>query len=227
MANKFLILAMYKLVTASKISLYRGVQDIMPSEMQKKYIGDGIYGSGMYFAFNYEDAENYMEGIYDELFSRWGIIAEYNFDLGNSIVLSPLNTEGICKSLFDTFTFKKDAKLKLGVAKIEAEKLTDLASKKKFDSIILKGTGYGHEFEGPNGGEQVILLPNSKIKPSLKYINIFFKDVSYANKLGKLIKIKPYHKSVAKIPISSFKKVDAFLKAQNWKDDDYEEEEEY
>jgi hypothetical protein len=47
----------------------------------------------------------------------------------------------------------------------------------------------------------------------------------YAEKLSKLIKIKSYNKSIDNIPVTSLKKVDAFLQSQNWKDDDDDNEE--
>lgn len=85
------LLAALQKITSAKHVLYRGVQDVMPSQMQKMYTGQGIFGSGMYFAFDYDDAENYRDGTgYDEdHYRRWGIVAEYTLNLGNSIVLSP------------------------------------------------------------------------------------------------------------------------------------------
>lgn len=212
--NKYKLITALEKVTAAKMHLYRGVQDVMPSDMQKYYKGDGIFGSGMYFAFDYDDAENYMLGIDDESCRYWGIVGEYNFDLGNSIELTPSNANGIEDGMADTISFKKNARIKLG-SKVKQEKLTELANKKGFDSIVLKI----EEGERPDGGEQVILL-SSKIKPILKSLDIYFMQEGYAEKLSKLIKIKSYNKAIDNIPVTSLKKVDAFLQSQNWKDDD-------
>lgn len=72
-----LVAALQRVVAeAKKLTLYRGVQDIYPSQVTHTYEGDGVFGPGTYFAMYYEDAEGYAQG-HSNGFELFGLVLEY------------------------------------------------------------------------------------------------------------------------------------------------------
>lgn len=183
------------------IEVYRGVTDVWPDQINPTHKGDGVFGPGTYFALDYNTAEGFALGEF-ESYEHFGVVCTYKVPVKNVVTLSEDMYEGIESAM--------DLTLQPGItsplpSKIKANRLTKVAGKKGFNALILKQSSEGSM---PEGNEQYILTPTSKIKPILISFSIYG-DSSILKNLGVRVE---HGTHTEQIPAKEIKKISERLR---------------
>ncbi len=146
---------------SKKIRAWRAVDDIMLSDADPYYPGDGVLGPGTYLrphisgvdkARSWRDKNTDYEGvIYDA--KEWYVVTEYELSFKNLAVINDENTDQLWS---DDFIGKTGNPLFKG--KFSGFDLSNTAKKKGFDGVLVTGADV-------DGGHQV-LIPLGKKPPS-------------------------------------------------------------
>lgn len=141
--------------TPSKI-VYRGVKDILPSQVDHYFIcDDGVWGQGTYFSKSLENAKWYGHKNFDV----FGLVFEYRISGRILIFQAGLHFEPKhpTESLI---TLTKAGKEALGTTdlKIEANLITSIACAMGYDGIEILDIGKTKE-------DMTVLFPTAKLIP--------------------------------------------------------------
>lgn len=212
------------LARSSKLSktldLYRGIQDVFPSQVERLYKGEGVFGRGTYYGSYDEVARDYATGAYnDHSFERFAFVTHYKASFKNIVTLTEEDVTGLEAASYKRLCTTDTGNDKLGFEHetcMEAETLGDLVQELGFDGVELRADDLGV----PDGGEQV-LIP-SGAKPNLKLLNfeVYFNDDELVKKLKKKIKvgeIDEHWHCLKKIPGSKAAEVQKFLEGIDWR----------
>jgi hypothetical protein len=151
------------------LKLFRGIKEVLPSKIDPFYQGDGVYGHGTYYAFNFDTSARYAYG------ESYGIITEYLANVENVLELGPQNV-----SYTSTSVIPEDENIKkvLGDKKIAYDHLVDLVKKSGYIALSLRG-------DDVDGGEQFIIL-NKGAKLKLENFSIISRDKELLFKIEKI-----------------------------------------
>lgn len=136
--------------------VFRGTNDVVLSEINHRYIGDKVYGKATYFGLSEDVAYTYVKHA-----KRYRIIIQYECAPANPLHITKdeipklkLFTSSqhlsVSPSLIDALRLKEET--------LQSYKLSQLAHRAGYDSIILTGEVYG--------GEQLVIPARSKLVPA-------------------------------------------------------------
>jgi len=160
-------------------TFYRMVSDIIPSKIDHRFEGGGIFGDGTYFHLNYR--------------YKWSMDDDYKFCVITAYKISPKNPLSIQSKdepdLVDAVDLKirsnslaNAIKKKTG-STVSCENLSKLCSKNGFDSLLVTGTGSNE----PDGGNQLIIPSTSDLAPNPIWFDVCFHDKKSRDKLLKAV----------------------------------------
>jgi len=174
---------------------WRWTDDILPSQADPHWKGDGIYGEGTYLRPTKEEpllpylktprawrgAKSLLPSYRNdpEFAAHWRLYTEYEISFKNIAHLSETNTEQLWSS---DFIGTKDNPLKVG--KFDCWDVEDLLKKKGFDGMIVLGANV-------DGGQQVFIPAGKKpVAKTLRY-HLFLREQPLAEQIGKKIRSTP------------------------------------
>ena len=212
--NLKLVAVLRVVAKAATKTLYRGVQDIYPSQVNHNYIGEGVFGNGTYFARDYDTAEDYAKGgIYStDDYELFGLVMEYKATFTNLLMVSEDHLEGLESG--EHTNYLKMSEEGLEVFEYEqpisfpATELTRRMADDGWDGIFLIADNSGV----PDGGEQLIIPPGSKVKPVLQKVTFIFES-ERAEEFAKKMKLKPIDEWSVEVSKAKLKQAEKALRA--------------
>jgi hypothetical protein len=211
MSNHILIAALTKVIakqsnsgkkkTSKKLTLYRGLQDIYPSQTDPRYEGEGVFGRGTYYGFYYEDALGYAKGHSNHP-EQFGIVMEYDVTFSNLITLHEEEIEGLESAGYkNELTPTKKGMRLLGYE--EEVTLTPDQLLSDIEEVGHDGVAFRADNDGvPDGGEQLLIPRSSKVKPNLKAITYIFPEEEIASDFAKKMKLKVKYGHEVAVPLA-------------------------
>jgi hypothetical protein len=149
--------------------VFRGTMDVLPAQINHLFPGDGVFGSGTYFALNKATGDAYAFSEFTP-YENFGIACEYEIPLSNIIEITEDDFEGLTDGMDLTITPVGKLRFKgLLPPKLDSTQFLS-AIAKNWSGVILEISSDGIE---PEGGRQLILPLNTDLEPVLVRFAVF------------------------------------------------------
>jgi oligoribonuclease (3'-5' exoribonuclease)/GNAT superfamily N-acetyltransferase len=163
------------------LKAWRFVRDILISQADPYYPGDGVLGQGTYLRPAEEALPTTMDWAdpdyeEDDNPENWMIVTEYNLTFNRLAEINDENTQGLWDS-----EFTSKGKNPLFEGEIDGWDISDLAKKKGFDGVLVTG-------EDVDGGNQILIPLGKKPKAQVLKHHLYFRDSNLAKKVAYKIK---------------------------------------
>jgi hypothetical protein len=166
------------------IEIYRGIKDIYPDQINHRYDGEGVFGRGTYYALDERTAEEYALGAYGmESYEGFAFVFTYSIKPKNALLLTPDIAEGLTQHS-QLIELNEDAAEDFGMNQtFPRDRLGSFAHESGYDAIILESDTQ----DGIDGGDQMLIPPQSPLKPKPVSFTLFLSEDEYGYELAEKI----------------------------------------
>ena len=208
--------------SSKALLIWRGVKDIWPKSVNHRHNGDGIFGTGTYYAISENTALQYATGAIGlEDFKNFALVFGYSLTPKKPIELSPLDFSGLESGAFKLQVKSKEAAQKLKLfsgERLEKSDLGNRAAAKGFDCIILKSAKIDDDdwyMTEIDGDEQLLIPTASKLEPKLVEVDLVLRsdDEDFAEKVAKSLKttVRDENELLISIPLAKLSALQKML----------------